>query len=123
MRETLRLSHFLDTVPETAKEGEMEREIREFLQRIAVDELVARGVLNPKGNGYLLQGVNVAPLIGLMRERGITRLTSSDNRWSLTVEGMFSNPHSREAKSGLYESLERHGNVFWSQNRLINPYF
>ena len=101
----------------------MEKEIREFLQTIAVDELVSRGSLNPKGNGYLLQGVNVAPLIGLMSERGVTRLTSSDGRWSLTVEGVFSNPYSREAKSGLYESLERPGNVFHRQNRFINPYF
>lgn len=101
----------------------MEREIREFLQTIAVDELVARGVLNPKGNDYLLQGVNVAPLIGLMRERGVTRLTSLDGRWSLTAEGMFNNPYSREAKSGSYESLEKPGNVFRDQNRPINPYF
>ena len=101
----------------------MEREIREFLQTIAVDELVVRGVLNPKGNGYLLQGVNVSPLIGLMRERGVNQLTSPESRWSLTVEGVFSNPYSREAKSGLYESLERPGNVFRDQNRFINPYF
>ena len=58
-----------------------------------------------------------------MRERGVTQLTSPESRWSLTVEGIFSNPQSREAKSGLYESLDSHGNVFWRQNRLINPYF
>ena len=101
----------------------MEREVGEFLRTISVDELVARGALNRKGNSYLLQGVNVAPLVGLMRDRDVTRLTSSDGRWSLTVEGLFSNPHSKEAKSGLYESLERRGNVFLSQNRFINPYF
>ena len=49
----------------------MERNVREFLRETGAEVLEARKVLSPhRSYGYLLQGVNVNPLIGLMRERG-----------------------------------------------------
>ena len=35
----------------------------------------------------------------------------------------FSNPRSREFKSGVVERLERPGNVFWDQNVHINLHY
>ncbi len=58
-----------------------------------------------------------------MRDQGVTKLVSTERNWYLTVEGTFRNPESTEAKSGLVERLEQPGNVFWGQNRHINPYF
>ena len=100
----------------------MERDITEFLSEVSIDELVSRGAVSPYGKyGYVLQGRNVAPLIRLMRDCGVTRLTSAERDWHLGVDGTFGNPKSREFKSGVVERLERTGNVFWSQNVHINP--
>ncbi len=102
----------------------MERNVREFLKETGAHGLKARGVLSPhRRYNYLLQGVNVTPLIRLMRERGVSKLTSHDGKWFLTAEGTFSNPKSRESKSGLVKHLKLAGNVFWGQNAYINPYF
>ena len=102
----------------------MERNVREFLKETGAHGLKARGVLSPhRRYNYLLQGVNVTPLIGVMRERGVTKLTSHDGNWFLTAEGIFSNPKSRESKSGLVKDLKLAGNVFWGQNAYINPFF
>ena len=102
----------------------MERNIREFLRETGADRLQARGILSPhRRYSYLLQGVNVHPLIGLMREQGVTKLTSHDGKWFLTAKGTFGNPKSREAKQGSVKSLAVTGNVFWGQNHYINPYF
>ena len=92
----------------------MERNVREFLQETGSHSLKALGVLSPhRRYNYLLQGVNVTPLIGLMPERAVTKLTSHDGKWFLTAEGTFSNPKSRESKSGLVKHLKLAGNVFW----------
>ena len=102
----------------------MERNIREFLRETGAEELKSRSVLSPhRRYNYLLRGVNVSPLIGLMRERGVSKLTSHDGKWFLTADGAFANPQSREAKDGLVTQLEKSGNVFWGQNPVINPYF
>ena len=102
----------------------MERNIREFLRETEADGLKARGILSPhRRYNYLLQGVNVAPLIRWMRECGVTKLTSHDGKWFLTAKGAFGNPKSREAKRGSIKSLAVMGNVFWGQNHCINPYF
>ena len=102
----------------------MERNIREFLRETGVAELRSRCVLTPnKGCANLLQGKNVAPLIDLMWENGVTKVLSHDGTWSLTSDGRFSNPKSREAKKGLVKQLKKSGNVFWGQNPAINPYY
>lgn len=102
----------------------MERNIREFLREMGAQALEECSVLSPNRQyRYLLQGVNVTPLIGLMRERGVTKLTSHDGKWFLTATGTFSNPKSRESKIGLVEDLKFASNVFWRQNPSINPYF
>ena len=100
----------------------MEKDITEFLTEVSIDELVSRGAVSPYGKyGYVLQGRNVAALIGLMRDRGVTKLTSAERDWHLGVDGTFSNPGSREFKSGVVERLEERGNVFRDQNVHINP--
>ena len=102
----------------------MERDIKEFLREVSIDELVSRGVVSPYGKyGYVLQGRNVAALMRLMRDRGVTRLTRAERSWHLSMDGTFSNPNSREFKSGVVERLERPGNVFWDQNVHINPHY
>ena len=102
----------------------MERDITEFLLGISTGELLSRGVVAPYGRyGYLLQGRHVASLMQLMRDRGVNRLTSTERKWYLGVDGTFSNPMSKEFKSGLVEGLEHPGNVFWGQNVHINPYY
>ena len=102
----------------------MERNIREFLRETGADGLKARGVLSPhRRHNYLLRGVNVMPLIALMREGGVSKLISHDGKWFLTAAGTFANPKSREAKGGAVKSLELMGNVFWGQNACLNPYF
>ena len=102
----------------------MERDVSEFLMEVSIDELSSRGVLSPYGEyGYVLQGRNVAALIRLMRDRGVTRLTSAEQDWHLGVDGTFHNRRSRELKSGTVERLERPGNVFWGQNVHINPHY
>ena len=102
----------------------MERDICEFLREVSIDELVSRGAVSPYGKyGYVLQGRNVAALIRLMRDRGVTRLTSVKSDWQLGVDGTFNNPRSREFKSGVVDRLERPGNVFWGQNVHINPHY
>ena len=100
----------------------MEKDVCAFLMEVSIDELVSRGAVSPYGKyGYVLQGRNVAALIGLMRDRGVTRLTSAGRDWHLSSDGIFNNPKSREFKSGVVERLERPGNVFWGQNVHINP--
>ena len=100
----------------------MEKDITEFLMEVSIDELLSRGAVSPYGKyGYVLQGRNVAPLMVLMRDRGVTRLTSAKRDWHLSTDGTFSNPRSREFESGVVERLERSGNVFWDQNVHINP--
>ena len=102
----------------------MERNVREFLRETGAEELKARMVLSAnKGCAYLLQGKNVFPLMEMMRERGVSKLVSHDGKWFLTAEGKFANPKSREAKDGLVKQLEKSGNVFWGQNKYINPYY
>ena len=72
----------------------MEWNVREQRNRRAK----VRGVFTTSRYNYLLQGVNVTPLLRLMHERGVTKLTSHDE---MTAGGTFSNPKSRESKSGL----------------------
>ena len=130
----------------------MERDVREFLEEFSSSELVALEVLSPSYT-YLLQGENVAPLVKLMLDKGVTKLVSTDREWYLTVEGkfrdllpsevgsglveglfslgrvftvevIFRNPRSRESlKSGLVKELRHTGNVFMSQNPHINPHY
>lgn len=102
----------------------MERNIREFLRETGAAGLKDRGVLSPhRRHDYLLRGVNVMPLIALMREGGVSKLTSHDGKWFLTAAGTFANPKSREAKGGSVKSLGLMGNVFREQNACLNPYF
>ncbi|MYC38952.1 MAG: hypothetical protein F4X66_18885 [Chloroflexi bacterium] len=102
----------------------MERDVCEFLMDVSIDELVSREVVSPYGRyGYVLQGRNVAALVRLMRDRGVTGLTSAEGNWRLGTDGTFSNPRPREFKSGAVGRLEHTGNVFRDQNVHINPHY
>ena len=102
----------------------MERNVREFLRETSAEELQSQHILSPhRRYNFLLQGVNVVPLVDLMRQRGVSKLTSHDGNWFLAVDGTFANPKSREIKTGPVKQLEHAGNVFWGQNASINPYF
>ena len=99
----------------------MEKDIRKFLKEFSLEELLERRIFLSR-TSPALQGVNVEPLIELMREWEITSLTAGDRDWHLTSEGEFSNPGARELRQGNYRSLGRRGDVFWGQNTHINPH-
>ena len=96
----------------------MELDIRDFLRRLSRDELRRRSI-----HPDMLSGIDVAPLIDLMKERWVTRLVAEDRGWFLTSDGEFANPGSREIKQGRVKDLQSPGNVFMTQNAYINPHY
>ena len=97
--------------------------IRDFMIGVSSEELRRRGILlSHAGDDNLLMGDSVEPLIELMRDRGVTRLTYPKREWYLDDSGDFSNPESREAKSGDSRALANRGDVFRYQNTSINPF-
>ena len=101
----------------------MEVDIREFLKRFTVEELVDRGVLKPIGGTYQLQGTSVGPLQDLMHEHNVARLVAASQKWFFGVDGEFSNRLSEEFKTGNVSQLQEKGNVFRHNNKFINPLF
>ena len=104
----------------------MEVDVREFLSGFSVEELEALGILHPGRHGQRwLRAQSVNPMIKLIQEHNITKLSADDRRWFLTVDGAFANPNSPtgEAKQGQVWDLQNPGGVFNLQNRYINPYF
>ena len=85
----------------------MDAEARSFLLGVGKEELINRGVL--RGTQEWLVQESKGPLIELMRERGVDRLTFGW-LWHLDVDGNFSNPDSKT-------------HAFTEQNKWINPYF
>lgn len=97
-------------------------EVREFLQNAGIDLLRERGVLHTVRQ--LLQGRSVHPLIQLMKDQNVERLTNVDGSWYLAADSEFANPNSRERrKSGHIDQLDHLGNVFVLQNTSINPHY
>jgi hypothetical protein len=68
-------------------------------------------------------GQSVRPLIGLMKEKGVSRLQSLAHGWFLDATGDFSNPKSFEFKTGNIDKLQKLGAVFNEMNTVLNPYF
>ena len=102
----------------------MNEDIRTFLSRFTVEELVAHGVLRPSPLwGYLLRAASVTPLAELMKNENVSRLEAADRHWFLTSECEFCNPQSIEFTNGDAGQLKNPGNVFNEQNKFINPYF
>ena len=99
----------------------MEMDVSDFLRQVTPDELVDRGILRGKTN--LLKSGSETPLMALMVERAVSRLTAQDRKWFLTSEGEFQNPRSNEAESGRVEDLGNPGSVFNLQNTSINPHY
>lgn len=98
-----------------------EVDARAFLERFTAEQLAARGIL--RGATRLLNNRSVQPLIGLMAEQGVSRLSGLDGRWYLDADGTFQNPRSTEATSGTVASLANSGNVFNEQNTSLNPHY
>lgn len=106
--------------------SKVERDVREFLEEIGREELVARGVLKPIGGTYQLRGTSIGPLQDLMREHDVARLVgfvAGSRKWFFGVDGEFSNPASEEIKTGNVSQLLGKGNVFNYTNEHINPFF
>ncbi len=109
----------------------MERDVREFLEEIGREELVARGVLKrvqrSDGKQYQLRGTSIGPLQDLMREYNVTRLVGRDRRWFLRIDGEFANSlawtREGEIKSGNVSQLSKKGNLFINQKDNINPWY
>jgi hypothetical protein len=99
----------------------MEQDIRDFLKSFSREELFEWRILSRAT--HLLNTGSVEPLLRLMDEQGITRLTAEERRWFLTSDGDFANPRSDDIKQGRVEDLRSPGRIFWLQNKHINPYF
>ena len=107
----------------------MDQDIRTFLKGFSLDKL------NPPGGLGILRlfrigseigtyrKESVRPLITLMREHNITRLTAMDRNWFLTSDGKFTNPGSPSAKWGNVDDLRNPGDIFRTQNPHLNPYY
>jgi len=95
-------------------------EVKEFLRNAGIDLLRERGVLHTVRQ--LLQGRSVHPLIRLMKNQNVERLTNVDGFWYLTADSKFANPNPRERrKCDHIDQLDHLGNVFMLQNTTINP--
>ena len=102
----------------------MERNVYEYLGETSTDELLSRGVVSAQGQ-VRTRAPGQARCLPDASDAGpgVTKLTFNDRDWHLTVDGTFSNPKSREFKSGAFERLEGPGNVFRDQNVHINPHY
>lgn len=108
----------------------MDQDIRTFLKGFSLDKLKTPGGLgilrlfrDRFGDRYLLRKESVRPLIALMREHNITRLTAMDRNWFLTSDGKFTNPGSPSTKWGNIADLKNPGDIFRTQNPHLNPYY
>lgn len=99
----------------------MELDVREFLQRFTLGELVGRRIL--VGPDQRLDGKSVKPLIELMREQGISLLTASERGWRLDVTGTWQNASSKSRNHSIECDLEHVRGIFNNQNNYINPHF
>lgn len=84
----------------------MEADLRSFLIGVGEQELLDRGVL--QGVHHWLVEESVPALVSLMRERGVTRLTSGNGWWFDDTE-QFNNPDG--------------DNRFTYQNVRYNPFY
>ncbi len=99
----------------------MEKDIRDFLLEFNLEELSERGII--RTSNLFLQGASVTPLMSLMKDHGITRLTAKERGWYLDSDGAWSNPGSQlgtETRSGDSENTI---GIFNNQNNHINPFF
>ena len=108
----------------------MDQDIRTFLKGFSLDKLKTPGGLgilclfrDRFGDRYLLRKESVRPLITLMKEHNITRLTAMDRNWFLTSDGKFTNPGSPSTKWGNIADLKNPGDIFRTQNPHLNPYY
>jgi type I restriction-modification system DNA methylase subunit len=97
-------------------------DVTEFLLSVQEWELKSRGILNTVKN--LLNSNSVEPLILLMKEKNITKLTGPGS-WFIDNNYNFVNNKSKEIKLGslIKDDVSRKGVVFDLQNSTLNPYF
>jgi len=92
-----------------------------FLGAFQLDELAAMGIIN--GERRILTGASVAPLIGLMYQKGVERLEFG-NDWSLDAAGVvFKNRFAGYAEPLTISEVITSGEVFRGANRHINPFY
>ena len=101
----------------------IELDAREFLKQFSLDELAGRKILIPRRGNCLDGKISAHPLLVLMHEHNITRLTSTESGWYLDAAGNWENPIS-ESRTGFKKGdLGQVRALFHNQNRLINPFF
>ncbi|MCY4364612.1 MAG: hypothetical protein OXE17_00060 [Chloroflexi bacterium] len=83
----------------------MEADARSFILGVGKEELISREIV--RGVPQWIVQESAAPLLELMKDRGVDRLVS-DN-WFLAVDGVFANPNSETQ-------------VFNGMNNTINPF-
>ncbi len=95
--------------------------VRDFLERIPLEELKQRGVL--RGTTNILQGPSLDPLLELMRESSVERLEHPETDWFLDVNRTFRNNDSREWRKSNIDELSSKGSVFDYANTIVNPHY
>lgn len=98
----------------------MEADIRKFLHQFSIDELENRKILG--GKQHKLGNGSAKPLIELMNEHGITRLSADERDWYLNSDGSWSNPGSKSRTGRKAGDLENVRGLFSDQNFHLNPY-
>ena len=72
-----------------------EIDVREFLEQFSLNDLKERKVL--KSNNRLDGRISAQPLLVLMREYNVTRLTSKKSGWYLDAAGNWENPMAKSS--------------------------
>jgi hypothetical protein len=101
----------------------MKEQVRTFLAKRSARDWVKDGVLSERSNmGFILNGSSITPLIAAMKRAGIDRLEAG-SRWSLSVDGRFTNTFSGYRSEMEWRRQEKTRHVFRNANRHINPHY
>ena len=97
------------------------KNVKDFLNDFSPEELINRDILNYLDNR--LNNLSVQPLLGLMKEKGVSRLEWPPHKWFFGVDGNFGNKNVNYLKEGNIKDLQQVGELFMYMNTTINPFY